>query len=116
MKLSEYIDSLRGKMIAVVGIGVSNTPLLRLLLKSGCSVTACDRSDREVLGEVATELEALGAVLKLGETYLDDLQADVIFRTPGMRPDVPHWSRLPPGAAKSRLKWKPFSRSAHAKS
>ena len=89
MKLSEYIDGLRGKMIAVVGIGVSNTPLLRLLLKNGCSVTACDRSDREVLGEVATELEALGAVLKLGETYLDDLQADVIFRTPGMRPDVP---------------------------
>ena len=89
MKLSEYIDGLRGKMIAVVGIGVSNTPLIRLLLSGGCSVIACDRSEREVLGEKAAELEALGATLKLGETYLDDLQADVIFRTPGMRPDVP---------------------------
>ena len=29
MTLREYIDRLRGRTVAVIGIGVSNTPLLR---------------------------------------------------------------------------------------
>ena len=33
MTLREYIDRLRGRTVAVIGIGVSNTPLLRLLLR-----------------------------------------------------------------------------------
>ena len=41
-------------------------------------------SDQEVL-----ELEKLGCKLSVGETYLDDLQADVVFRTPGMHPNIP---------------------------
>ena len=43
MTLSEYIDSIKDRRIAVIGIGVSNEPLTELLLKSGCHVTACDR-------------------------------------------------------------------------
>lgn len=89
MTLREYIDRLRGKTVAVIGIGVSNTPLLRLLLREGISVTACDRSDRAKLGALAEELEAAGAVLRLGDGYLQNLSQDVIFRTPGLRPDVP---------------------------
>lgn len=88
LKLSEYIDSLRGKTIAVIGIGVSNTPLIKMLLENGVSVMACDRADRESLGETAEMLESMGARLCLGGGYLDHLDADVIFRTPGMRPDV----------------------------
>lgn len=89
MTLQEYIASLRGKTVAVIGIGVSNTPLLRLLLREGIAVTACDRIDRAKLGALAEELEAAGAVLRLGDGYLQDLDQDVIFRTPGLRPDVP---------------------------
>ena len=89
MTLQEYIASLRGKTVAVIGIGVSNTPLLRLLLREGIAVTACDRSDRAKLGALAEELEAAGAVLRRGDGYLQDLDQDVIFRTPGLRPDVP---------------------------
>ena len=89
MTLQEYIASLRGKPVAVIGIGGSNTPLLRLLLREGIAVTACDRSDRAKLGALAEELEAAGAVLRLGDGYLQDLDQDVIFRTPGLRPDVP---------------------------
>lgn len=88
MTLREYIDRLRGKTVAVIGIGVSNTPLLRLLLREGISVTACDRSSREKLGALAGELEAAGAKLQLGDGYLQNLSQDVIFRTPGLRPDV----------------------------
>lgn len=89
MTLQEYIASLRGKTVAVIGIGVSNTPLLRLLLREGISVTACDRSSREKLGALAGELEAAGAKLQLGDGYLQNPSQDVIFRTPGLRPDVP---------------------------
>ena len=89
MTLQEYIASLRGKTVAVIGIGVSNTPLLRLLLREGIAVTACDRSDRAKLGALAGELEAAGAKLQLGDGYLQNLSQDVIFRTPGLRPDVP---------------------------
>ena len=89
MTLQEYLQSLREKTVAVIGIGVSNTPLIRLLLQNGISVTACDKRSRTDLGELAVELEAGGAKLQLGSDYLEGLDQDVIFRTPGMRPDVP---------------------------
>lgn len=89
MTVSEYLTSLKHKQVAVIGIGVSNTPLIRMLLRAGVDVTACDKSSREDLGGVAEELESLGARLRLGENYMEDLDQDVIFRTPGLRPDVP---------------------------
>ena len=44
MKLQNYIESLRGRSVAVIGIGVSNTPLIRRLCQSGIDVTACDKA------------------------------------------------------------------------
>ncbi|MBP3494111.1 MAG: UDP-N-acetylmuramoyl-L-alanine--D-glutamate ligase [Oscillospiraceae bacterium] len=93
MTLQEYLGSLRNKTVAVIGIGVSNTPLLRLLLANGIDVTACDKRERDDLGALADELEREGAKLQLGEDYLEGLDQDVIFRTPGMRPDVPQLLR-----------------------
>ncbi len=89
MTLRDYIESLRHKTVAVIGIGVSNTPLLELLLAEGIRVAACDKRSREQMGEQAEHLEQLGCELHLGADYLKDLDADVIFRTPGLRPDVP---------------------------
>ena len=89
MTLRDYIGSLRHKTVAVIGVGVSNTPLLELLLAEGIRVTACDKRSREQMGEQAEHLEQLGCELHLGADYLKDLDADVIFRTPGLRPDVP---------------------------
>ena len=88
-KMSAYLESLEGKNIAVIGIGISNTPLIKLLLRNGCKVTACDRKSYGDLSGLAEELESLGAELRLGDGYLDGLDHDVIFRTPGLRPDVP---------------------------
>lgn len=90
MTLSEYADSLRGKRVAVIGLGVSNLPLMELLLRHGCDVTGCDMRTREQLGEEAGRLEALGAKLKLGADYLEGLDHDVLFRTPGLMPFDPH--------------------------
>ena len=99
MTLQEYLDSIRGKTVAVVGVGVSNTPLIRLLLREGIAVTACDKRTREQLGELAGELEQGGARLQLGSDYLEGLDQDIIFRTPGLRPDVPQLAKAVAGGS-----------------
>lgn len=88
--INEYFHSLRGKRIAVIGMGVSNTPLIRMLLREDLDVTVRDKTVRERVEEVAEELESLGANLILGESYLEDLDEDVIFRTPGLSPNHPN--------------------------
>ncbi|MFW2491212.1 UDP-N-acetylmuramoyl-L-alanine--D-glutamate ligase [Clostridium chromiireducens] len=77
-----------GKEVGVVGIGVSNIPLINFLLTLGASVTAFDKKNEEELGEVADEFNNKGVKLELGESYLDKLSGfDVIFKTPSMRID-----------------------------
>ena len=90
----EYFASLRGKRIVVLGLGVSNRPLVKLLLDFGCTVTGCDKTPREKLDAQVLELEKLGCTLQVGEGYLDGLQADVVFRTPGMHPNNPALAAL----------------------
>ena len=82
----QYFKSLAGKKIAVLGLGVSNRPLVRLLLSYGCNVIGCDRTPREKLDAEVLELEKQGCVLKLGDDYLENITADLAFRTPGMHP------------------------------
>ena len=89
MTFSEYLDSIHEKTVAVIGIGVSNRPLIEALARAGVAVTACDKKSREDLGEYGDHLEAMGVRLHLGPDYLKGLRQDIIFRTPGMRPDVP---------------------------
>ena len=76
MTLQEYVDSLKGRRIAVLGIGVSNTPLIDLLLKNGLPLTVCDMRSEEALGAVAADLRARGAELRLGPGYLDEFQVN----------------------------------------
>ena len=87
MTFEEYLSSLKGKTVGVIGVGVSNRPLIEKLLERGIDVTARDK--KEDLGELGQALTAQGCKLRLGSEYLADLHEDVIFRTPGLRPDVP---------------------------
>ena len=89
-----YFRSLQGKKIVVLGLGVSNRPLVRLLLEYGCAVTGCDRTPREKLDAEVLELEKHGCVLRVGENYLEDLDGDIVFRTPGMHPANPALEQL----------------------
>ena len=89
-----YFTALQGKRIVVLGLGVSNRPLVRLLLRYGCTVTGCDRTPREKLDAEVLELEAQGCSLRVGAGYLDGLEADIVFRTPGMHPDIPALRQL----------------------
>ena len=96
----EYFTSLRQKRVAVLGLGVSNRPLVKLLLEYGCRVTGCDRTPREKMDEEVLALESQGVTLCLGENYLDDVQADIVFRTPGMHPANPALQALRSRGAK----------------
>ena len=84
-----YFENLRGKRVAVLGLGVSNRPLVRLLLEFGCIVSGGDRTEREKLDAEVLELEKLGCELHLGEDFYKEMTADVAFRTPGMHPGSP---------------------------
>ena len=84
-----YFMGLKNKKIAVLGLGVSNRPLVRLLLEYGCDVVGCDRTPREKLDAEVLELENLGCKLHVGDDYLDGVAADILFRTPGMHPNNP---------------------------
>lgn len=88
-KLDEFKYNVAGKNITVIGIGISNLPLIKYLVSLGANVTACDRRSAEDFGENYTELEKLGVKFNLGDGYLNNLSGDMIFKTPGMRYDVP---------------------------
>ncbi|MBQ6718597.1 MAG: UDP-N-acetylmuramoyl-L-alanine--D-glutamate ligase [Clostridia bacterium] len=89
MDFKQFFSQLKGKKIAMCGIGVSNTPLILRFLEQGARVIACDRREREQIGVIADQLEKAGAELKLGDGYLDNLEVDIIFRTPGMNFHLP---------------------------
>ena len=84
----EFKKFITGKKVGVVGIGVSNVPLIDFLLELGAIVTAFDKKSKEELGEVAIDFNSKGVKLELGEGYLDHLHGfDVVFKTPSMRID-----------------------------
>ena len=85
---NEFKQFIKNKKVAVVGIGVSNIPLINFLVDLGAVVTAFDKKSKEQLGEVAVEFENKGVKLSLGENYLDLLIGfEVVFKTPSMRID-----------------------------
>ena len=87
--IGEFRNYVNKKNITVIGIGISNLPLIKYLANAGAYVKACDKRSREDLGNVYDELKTLGVSLCLGNDYLCDIQGDMIFKTPGMRYDVP---------------------------
>lgn len=88
-RVNQFLTSLNGKTVALCGIGRSHLPLIKLFSKYGASVIACDKRDREALGENAALAEEYGATLNLGENYMNNPEADIILRTPGMKYDIP---------------------------
>lgn len=81
--LNKFFDSIKGKKVAFIGIGTSNLPLIKLFADKGAKVTACDRKNFEALGENGIKAKEYGAELLLGDSYLSDIDADIVFRSPG---------------------------------
>lgn len=90
IKLEEYKKRIKGKKVAVLGIGVSNTPLIKYLLGLGVDITAFDKSEEEKLKPIIRQFEGFGVRYSLGAKYLGNLKGyDAIFRSPGIRFDLP---------------------------
>ena len=89
MTISDFRAAARGKSAEVLGIGVSNLPLIDFLLSCGVRVRARDKKSAGALGQTAIDLQNKGVILKLGEDYLEDIEGDYVFRSPGIRPDLP---------------------------
>lgn len=90
-KLEEFKEYIKGKYVAIMGMGVSNTPLIRYLMDLDANITVFDKKTEDELGKSLMEEYVLqGVQFSLGENYLDNLHGyDVIFRSPGIRPDIP---------------------------
>ena len=85
---NEFKEFIKNKKVAVVGIGVSNIPLINFLVELEAKVTAFDMKNESELGEVAKGFKDKGVKLELGEGYLDRLTGfEVVFKTPSMRID-----------------------------
>ncbi len=83
-RTKNFFENMKNKKVAFIGIGVSNKDVIKLFAEKGIETEARDKANREYIGETADILEKAGAKLILGENYLENIDADVIFRTPGM--------------------------------
>ena len=80
-KAEAFFAGMKGRTVAVCGIGHNNTPVVHQFMQAGAQVWACDRRTREQLGDTAAQLEQAGAQLHLGESYLQGLdRAELILR------------------------------------
>lgn len=75
--IENFKKKVNGKPVAVVGIGVSNVPLIKFLVGMASKVTAYDRRTKEQLGDTYSELSALGVSFILGDSYLDKIDDDI---------------------------------------
>ena len=90
-KLEEFENFIRGKKVAIIGMGVSNIPLLDYLYNLDAKVSVFDnREAGELKVEAISKIEEYAFELITGENSLDKLVGfDVIFRSPSCRPDTP---------------------------
>ena len=90
-KLIEFNNYISGKDIALLGIEISNMPLIDYLYKHGANVTIFDKkSIYEIDKETIKKTEEYGMKMILGENYLKKLVGyDLILRSPSFRIDEP---------------------------
>lgn len=93
-KLNDFKNMIKGKRVAVLGVGISNRPLIRYIYALGARITAFDMlpDDDPVLAasRKAFADEGIDIEWSTGPDYLNYLIGfDIVFRTPKMRSDVP---------------------------
>ena len=89
-KLEEFEKYIKGKKVAIIGIGISNIPLLDYFQNLGTAVTVFDKKniddiDKQIIDKIANYCMKMS----FGDNYLSKLKGfDVIFRSPSFRPDT----------------------------
>lgn len=85
-KIKDFSEYIKGKKVALIGAGVSNMAAVDFLLSMGALLSVRDKQNDEAKAKM---LEEKGAKIVFGEDYLKDIDEDILFKSPGIRPDVP---------------------------
>ena len=90
-KLVEFNNYIKNKKVAIIGLGVSNLPLIDYLYKLGSEITLFNNKPIEQLDKnILDKIYEYKLKFSFGENYLNKLVGfDVIFRSPSCRPDTP---------------------------
>lgn len=90
-KLNEFNKNIKGKKVAIIGLGISNKPLIECLYNLGAKITVFDNRIQEKIDEdIWNKVIEFKLKYYLGEDYLANLKGfDFIFRSPSCRPDLP---------------------------
>ena len=90
-KLEEFNNYLDGKRVAVIGLGVSNIPLIEYLHEVGAETTVFDiRELDDISASLMSKIICYDMEYSLGPNYLENLvDFDVIFRSPSCLPSNP---------------------------
>lgn len=90
-ELNEFNENIKGKKVAIIGLGVSNKPLIKYLYNLGAIITVFDNRTQEKIDEdIWNKVVEYNLKYSVGENYLSKLVGfDYIFRSPSCRPDLP---------------------------
>ena len=90
-KLEEFNDYIKFRKVAVIGLGVSNLPLLDYLHEKKAFVTVFDnRNIDDISKDIVDKITEYAFEFSFGENYLEKLKGfDLIFRSPSCLPTVP---------------------------
>ena len=95
-----FLMTYTGKKVAVIGLAVNNTPLIRFLVEQGAEVTVLDRKTRDELREYLDRLTGLPVTYRLGPDYLEYLPGhEVVFLSPGVPRGLPALQEAAAGGA-----------------
>lgn len=84
MSFELFKKQVNNKTVSVIGLGISNKPLIDMLLNCNCKVVVRDKRDKRDFNDLPNGCDFL-----FGDNYLCDIKEDIVFRTPGLRFDTP---------------------------
>ena len=90
-KYNKFTKDLKNKKVAIIGLGVSNLPLLEYLYNNNAIITVFDKKAKDKIdSSIISNLDEKNIKYSIGENYLENLKNfDIIFRSPSCRPDIP---------------------------
>ena len=90
-KLLEFNNYIKFRKVAIIGLGVSNIPLLDYLYNQKAQVTVFDtKSYEEIPKEIMDKITAYNFTFSFGKDSLNKLKGfDLIFRSPSCLPTKP---------------------------
>ena len=89
MDIDRIAERYKNKSCQILGFGRSTKPLCDILLSVGARVTVRDKNIKLKDDADALRYKEIGVEFILGDSYLDALCGDYVFRSPAFRPDKP---------------------------